>query len=137
MIFGEGEVLENPTPASLAARLGMGFEAGAARTYDVVIVGGGPAGIAAAVYAGAEGLCALVVEDLAIGGQAGTSSRIENYMGFPDRHFGGRPVLARRDPGDEIRHTLCHAAPGDGHRAGERRLVPDAGQRRRGCWRAR
>ncbi len=83
VIFGEGEVLENPTPASLAARLGMGFEAGAARTYDVVIVGGGPAGIAAAVYAGAEGLCALVVEDLAIGGQAGTSSRIENYMGFP------------------------------------------------------
>ncbi len=83
VIFGEGEVLENPTPALLAQRLGMGFEAGAARTYDVVIVGGGPAGIAAAVYAGAEGLCALVVEDLAIGGQAGTSSRIENYMGFP------------------------------------------------------
>ena len=83
VIFGEGEVLEHPTPALLAQRLGMGFEAGAARTYDVVIVGGGPAGIAAAVYAGAEGLCALVVEDLAIGGQAGTSSRIENYMGFP------------------------------------------------------
>jgi thioredoxin reductase (NADPH) len=50
---------------------------------EVLIVGGGPAGVAAAVYAGAEGLNALVVEDLAIGGQAGTSSRIENYMGFP------------------------------------------------------
>ena len=49
----------------------------------VLIVGAGPAGVAAAVYAGAEGLCALVVEDTAIGGQAGTSSRIENYMGFP------------------------------------------------------
>jgi thioredoxin reductase (NADPH) len=49
----------------------------------VLIVGGGPAGVAAGVYAGAEGLCALVVEDIAIGGQAGTSSRIENYMGFP------------------------------------------------------
>jgi len=49
----------------------------------VLIVGGGPAGVAAAVYAGAEGLRALVVEDVAIGGQAGTSSRVENYMGFP------------------------------------------------------
>jgi len=49
----------------------------------VLIVGGGPAGVAAGVYAGAEGLRALVVEDVAIGGQAGTSSRIENYMGFP------------------------------------------------------
>jgi thioredoxin reductase (NADPH) len=49
----------------------------------VLIVGGGPAGVAAAVYAGAEGLCALLVEDIALGGQAGTSSRIENYMGFP------------------------------------------------------
>lgn len=51
--------------------------------HDVLIVGGGPGGIAAAVYAGAEGLSALVVEDSTIGGQAGTSSRIENYMGFP------------------------------------------------------
>jgi thioredoxin reductase (NADPH) len=51
--------------------------------FDVLIVGGGPAGVAAAVYAGAEGLRALVVEDIALGGQAGTSSRIENYMGFP------------------------------------------------------
>jgi thioredoxin reductase (NADPH) len=83
VIFGQGEVLDAPTPAALARRLGMAFDAGSARTYDVVIVGGGPAGVAAAVYAGAEGLCALVVEDLAIGGQAGTSSRIENYMGFP------------------------------------------------------
>ena len=49
----------------------------------MLIVGGGPAGVAAAVYAGAEGLRALVVEDIALGGQAGTSSRIENYMGFP------------------------------------------------------
>jgi thioredoxin reductase (NADPH) len=53
------------------------------KVFDVLIVGGGPAGVAAGVYAGAEGLRALVVEDLTIGGQAGTSSRIENYMGFP------------------------------------------------------
>ena len=51
--------------------------------FDLLIVGGGPAGVAAAVYAGAEGLSALVIEDLTIGGQAGMSSRIENYMGFP------------------------------------------------------
>ncbi|PZR00573.1 MAG: thioredoxin-disulfide reductase [Cereibacter sphaeroides] len=83
VIFGEGELLPEASPRAIADRLGMGLDAGETRTYDVVIVGGGPAGVAAAVYAGAEGLCALVVEDLAIGGQAGTSSRIENYMGFP------------------------------------------------------
>lgn len=83
VIFGGSELLPEATPAAIAKRLGMGFEPGDHADYDVVIVGGGPAGVAAAVYAGAEGLCALVVEDLAIGGQAGTSSRIENYMGFP------------------------------------------------------
>ena len=83
VIFGGAELLPEPTPAAIAKRLGMGFEPGDHADYDVVIVGGGPAGVAAAVYAGAEGLSALVVEDLAIGGQAGTSSRIENYMGFP------------------------------------------------------
>ncbi len=83
VIFGKDEVLADATPATLAARMGLAFDQGSAQTFDVVIVGGGPAGVAAAVYAGAEGLGALVVEDLAIGGQAGTSSRIENYMGFP------------------------------------------------------
>jgi thioredoxin reductase (NADPH) len=83
IIFGNGEVLDGVSPAVLAARLGLAFDPGTASTFDVVIVGGGPAGVAAAVYAGAEGLAAMVVEDLAIGGQAGTSSRIENYMGFP------------------------------------------------------
>ena len=60
---------------------------------DLLIVGGGPAGVAAAVYAGAEGLRALVIEDLSIGGQAGTSSRIENYMGFPTGISGGDLVF--------------------------------------------
>ena len=50
---------------------------------DIAVIGGGPAGVAASVYAGSEGLCALAIEDTAIGGQAGTSSRIENFMGFP------------------------------------------------------
>ncbi len=81
VIFGAGEVLEC-TPLAIAQRIGIAFSPTDA-TFDVVIVGGGPSGVSAAVYAGAEGLSALVVEDLAIGGQAGTSSRIENYMGFP------------------------------------------------------
>lgn len=83
VIFGENELLDEVSPAAVAARLGLGMAGAEDRLYDVAIVGGGPAGIAAAVYAGAEGLCAIVIEDMAIGGQAGTSSRIENYMGFP------------------------------------------------------
>ncbi|MGQ0567389.1 MAG: FAD-dependent oxidoreductase [Gemmobacter sp.] len=83
VILGETEVLPDMSPATLAARLGLAFDPGTARTFDVCIVGGGPAGVAAGVYAGAEGLSALVIEDMAVGGQAGTSSRIENYMGFP------------------------------------------------------
>jgi thioredoxin reductase (NADPH) len=71
------------TPAAIAARLGLAMPVADDRTFDVAIVGGGPAGIAAGVYAGAEGLCAIVIENMTIGGQAGTSSRIENYMGFP------------------------------------------------------
>jgi thioredoxin reductase (NADPH) len=82
VIFGTNEVLSACTPLAIAERIGIAYTPTNA-TFDVVIVGGGPAGVSAAVYAGAEGLSALVVEDLAIGGQAGTSSRIENYMGFP------------------------------------------------------
>ena len=66
----------------MAELLGLGTEAAAAE-YDTVIVGGGPAGLAAAVYGASEGLRTIVVEREAPGGQAGTSSRIENYLGFP------------------------------------------------------
>jgi thioredoxin reductase (NADPH) len=83
VIFGKDEPIAEPTPRKIAARLGLDMDFDAETWHDVLIVGGGPAGIAAAVYAGSEGLSALVLEDLAIGGQAGTSSRIENYMGFP------------------------------------------------------
>ncbi len=77
------EIVPDPTPQSIARLLGMNRDHAEEKLFDVLIVGGGPAGVAAGVYAGAEGLCALVIEDVAIGGQAGTSSRIENYMGFP------------------------------------------------------
>ena len=83
VIFGQNVVVTDPTPDKVARLLGLHLDFRNDETFDVLIVGGGPAGVAAGVYAGAEGLCALVVEDIAIGGQAGTSSRIENYMGFP------------------------------------------------------
>jgi thioredoxin reductase (NADPH) len=83
VIFGRNIVLTDPTPDKVARLLGLNLDFKDDESFDVLIVGGGPAGVAAGVYAGAEGLCALVVEDIAIGGQAGTSSRIENYMGFP------------------------------------------------------
>jgi thioredoxin reductase (NADPH) len=83
VIFGRGVVVRDPTPDKVAKLLGLNLDFRNDETFDLLIVGGGPAGVAAGVYAGAEGLRALVVEDVAIGGQAGTSSRIENYMGFP------------------------------------------------------
>lgn len=83
VVLGERSVLDTPTPQALARRLGLDLAVEEGADFDVVIVGAGPAGLAAAVYAGAEGLRALVVDELAVGGQAATSSRIENYMGFP------------------------------------------------------
>ena len=83
VIFGRDVVVTDPTPDKIARLLGLNLDFRNDEAFDVLIVGGGPAGVAAGVYAGAEGLRALVVEDIAIGGQAGTSSRIENYMGFP------------------------------------------------------
>lgn len=89
VVFAKHQVIDPPTPRGVAATLGLDMSLRKEDVYDVAIVGGGPAGVAAGVYAGAEGLCAVVLEDLAIGGQAGTSSRIENYMGFPTGISGG------------------------------------------------
>ncbi|MEM8577271.1 MAG: FAD-dependent oxidoreductase, partial [Pseudomonadota bacterium] len=85
VIIGKHQVIDPPTPRAVAEALGLAVALQKEEVFDVAIVGGGPAG----VYAGAEGLCAVVLEDLAIGGQAGTSSRIENYMGFPTGISGG------------------------------------------------
>ena len=82
-LFGATVVLDDPTPQTIARLFGLDLSIDEDEVHDVLIVGGGPSGIAAAVYAGAEGLSALLLEDQTIGGQAGTSSRIENYMGFP------------------------------------------------------
>jgi thioredoxin reductase (NADPH) len=83
VIFGRDIVVDDPSVDKIARLLGISHDFPEEKNFDVLIVGGGPAGVAAGVYAGAEGLSALVIEDVAIGGQAGTSSRIENYMGFP------------------------------------------------------
>jgi len=80
--LADGAIIEKPEVRDLANRLGLQTSPRADR-YDVAIVGGGPAGLAAAVYGASEGLSTIVVEREAPGGQAGTSSRIENYLGFP------------------------------------------------------
>jgi thioredoxin reductase (NADPH) len=92
-LLEDGSVLEQPTVLELAERLGVAGQP-AQEHYDLVIVGGGPAGLAAAVYGASEGLKTVMVEREAPGGQAGTSSRIENYLGFPAGLSGSD--LARR-----------------------------------------
>jgi thioredoxin reductase (NADPH) len=77
------DVLKNPTNTELAGVIGLNVDAPRDRTYDLVVVGAGPAGLGASVYGASEGLSTLALESVALGGQAGTSSRIENYPGFP------------------------------------------------------
>lgn len=93
VLFSDGTALVQPDQTELAARIGLRTQA-EKDFYDVAIIGAGPAGLAAAVYAASEGLKALVIEPDAPGGQAGSSSRIENYLGFPSGLSGAD--LARR-----------------------------------------
>jgi thioredoxin reductase (NADPH) len=90
----DGQLLVDPTNVDLAAAFGVSTELGEEREFDVVVVGAGPAGLAAAVYASSEGMRALVVEREAIGGQAGSSSLIRNYLGFA-RGIGGAELAQR------------------------------------------
>jgi thioredoxin reductase (NADPH) len=89
-----GQLLRNPGESELARCLGLVAPIDPDRVYDVAIVGAGPAGLAAAVYAGSEGLAALVLDCRAFGGQAGASARIENYLGFPTG-ISGMALMAR------------------------------------------
>jgi thioredoxin reductase (NADPH) len=89
VVITSGAVLRRPTPGTLAEHLGLTLASLPGRCFDLVIVGGGPAGLAAAVYGASEGLRTLGVDMVAPGGQAGTTSRIENYFGFPTGISGG------------------------------------------------
>ena len=82
VMLADGTLLRDPDERQLAARLGLLPELDSARTYDVAVVGAGPAGLAAAVYAASEGLSVIVFDSHGPGGQAGASARIENYLGF-------------------------------------------------------
>ena len=106
VVCESGVVLRNPTIEALASGLGLNRQLDAAATRDVVVVGGGPAGLAAAVYAASEGLDVLVLEHTAPGGQAGSSSRIENYLGFPTgisgQDLAGRALTQAEKFGAEV-----------------------------------
>ena len=93
VLFADGTVLTAADPEKLAAKVGLRTQA-TQEFYDITVIGAGPAGLAAAVYGASEGLKTLVVEPEAPGGQAGSSSMIENYLGFPGGVTGGE--LARR-----------------------------------------
>jgi thioredoxin reductase (NADPH) len=114
-------VLKNPSNAEVAACLGMNPQFDAAKIRDVVIIGAGPSGLAAAVYAASEGLDVLVIETVAPGGQAGSSSKIENYLGFPTGISGlalaGRALVQAQKFGAEVAiatsalRLICDQAP--------------------------
>ena len=109
VILDHDRKIEHPTPRKVARELNMNLEIPDDLRTDVLIVGGGPAGVSAAVNAGAEGLSTLVVEDIAIGGQAGASSRIENYMGFPTGISGADLVF--RGQIQALKFGACFAMP--------------------------
>ncbi|HKY78131.1 MAG TPA: FAD-dependent oxidoreductase [Acidimicrobiia bacterium] len=93
VVYADGSHEVNPSDEALARRIGLSLEAERA-AYDLVIIGGGPAGLAAAIYAAREGIDSIVVDGSALGGQAGISDRIDNYPGFPEG-IGGAELAER------------------------------------------
>ena len=152
VITADGEVLIEPADAELASRVGLATTA-SKDFYDLIVIGGGPAGLGAAVYGASEGLRTVLVERTATGGQAGQSSRIENYLGFPDgvsgaqltdrarrqaAKFGAEVLTARDVVGLEVNGSARSVRFADGSRRrrarghpGHRGLLPAAGRARR------
>jgi thioredoxin reductase (NADPH) len=137
-------VLRNPDNAVLADELGLNETLEGEQVFDVAIVGAGPAGLAAAVYAASEGLRTIVIEGNAPGGQAGTSSRIENYLGFPTgisgqelasraevqaQKFGARLIISRDVAGLECRNEVHHLSLAGGEKIESRTVVVATGAR--------
>lgn len=109
VITEQGETLVAPSDTDLAATLGLSTTP-AEDFYDLVVIGGGPAGLAAAVYGASEGLKTVLIERTATGGQAGQSSRIENYLGFPDGLSGAQLAERARRQAEKFRAELITAA---------------------------
>jgi thioredoxin reductase (NADPH) len=122
-----GRVLVKPTNMEVAEALGMKTTPGAG-LYDVAVIGAGPAGLAAAVYAASEGLSTVVLEPEAIGGQAGTSSQIRNYLGFPDGVSGADLAVRAYTQAWNFGAEYVYGSPATGLRAQEaERLVTVSG----------
>ena len=109
VVIREELALENPTNLELARAFGADIELPESRQVDLAVIGAGPGGLAASVYAASEGLETVVIDDTAVGGQVGTSSRIENYMGFPIGISGDR--LAYRGQVQAIKFGAQFATP--------------------------
>ena len=146
VILPGGAVLANPAIAALADRLGLTAEIDPDHVYDLVAVGAGPGGLAAAVYGASEGLDVLVIEHMAPGGQAGTSSRIENYLGFPTgisgealaaraqiqaQKFGARLAVSRQALRLDCKDPPFRISLDDGHSAAAHAVVVATGARYR------
>ena len=126
-------VLRSPTNTQIAECLGLNDSIAVDHTHDVIVVGAGPAGLSAAVYAASEGLDVLVIEGRAPGGQAGSSSRIENYLGFPTgisgqalagraltqaQKFGAQLLIARTAAAARMQRPAVRNPPGRGRQHG-------------------
>ena len=113
LVTDAGQALQAPSTAEVARILGLA-SAPALPFYDLIVIGGGPAGLGAAVYGASEGLRTVLVEQEAIGGQAGLSSRIENYLGFPSGIGGGDLARRATTQAAAVRGRDAAGAPGDG-----------------------
>jgi thioredoxin reductase (NADPH) len=139
-------VLQNPATQELADVLGLTEAIDPAEVYDVLVVGAGPAGLAAAVYAASEGLKTIVIEGVAPGGQAGTSSKIENYLGFPTgisgqalagraqvqaQRFGARLAISRMAVSVDCSELPYRTVLDDGQKVSAKAIVVATGARYR------
>src|SRR5690348_5392196 len=107
VVTDKAEVLVDPTAGELAAKIGLATVP-EREFYDLIVIGGGPAGLGAAVYGASEGLKTVIVEKNVFGGQAGQSSRIENYLGFPDGLSGGDLTFRARLQAEKFQAEMVH-----------------------------